>query len=337
MSHPLVHPKARVEHDSAHKKKQPSGGNDPIADIVTQISAISQALSQIASDVGQLGSSPSPSPAPAPTPTPAPTPSPGSISWPTFTGDAVLVGKSQSGMVSVYLDANLQSNSEAMQNASDLQGDADRIVNLNNSIFAIKEKTPVNVLLYAMGGMTDGTGGADHIDCTFQNGGNIEVCVSYGNSSRCSALFMAELSECAMNGQLCGYSTGEALSRWCTMVSNPGALSDFASAPTWYADGMANWVDNTEPSDQDYDSIGCGMAFISYLIHREATLPQIAQQMVKLGDSGTLAKLYNVIGMGPQNVAWQMFSQAVTALGGVSNDDPFGQTANAMIYPHPHV
>ena len=66
-----------------------------------------------------------------------------------------------------------------------------------------------------------------------------------------------------MNGNLCGLSTGEALSRWCAMLIGNNALADFTSVPTWVQDGEPNWVNETEDTDQDYDSIGCGMAFLS--------------------------------------------------------------------------
>ena len=125
---------------------------------------------------------------------------------------------------------------------------------------------PVNVIVFALGGMTDGTGGADHMACDYVDGANIEACASFGNSARVSALFEAELSECSMGHNLCGESTGEALSRWLAMAFSNNALADFATAPTWAADGMANFVDSVDPTDRNPDSTGCGMAFISWLI-----------------------------------------------------------------------
>jgi hypothetical protein len=137
--------------------------------------------------------------------------------WPSYTGTAQLVGTSTGG-VSVYVDPS--PGQHALHNAEDLLADADRIVQVNNTIFNITGQ-PVDVIVHALGGNTDGTdgtGGADHSGCTFTDGNAIEVDASFGNSARVSALFEAELSECAMNGQLCGYSTGEALSRWCAAV-----------------------------------------------------------------------------------------------------------------------
>jgi hypothetical protein len=240
--------------------------------------------------------------------------------WPSYSGTAQLVGTSTGG-VTVYVDPSL--GQPALQNAEDLLADADRIVQANNTIFNITGE-PVDVIVFALGGSTDGTGGADHNGCTFTDGNAIEVDASFGNSVRVSALFEAELSECAMNGQLCGYSTGEALSRWCAAVVGSNALSDFATAPVWAQDGMANWVDQTQPTDQGSDSTGCGMAFLSWVLSQGHSLAEVAQAMVALGDGGTLAQLYGQVTGNPATTAWAQFTAAINALpGGVTSDDPF--------------
>jgi hypothetical protein len=240
--------------------------------------------------------------------------------WPSYTGTAQLVGTSTTG-VTVYVDPSL--GQPALQNAESLLADADRVVQANNTIFNITGQ-PVDVIVFALGGKTDGTGGADHSGCTFTNGNAIELDASFGSPGRISALFEAELSECAMNGQLCGYSTGEALSRWCAAVVGGNALSDFATAPVWAQDGMADWVDQTEPTDQGPDSTGCGMAFLSWVLSQGHSLAQIAQAMVALGDSGTLAQLYGQVTGNPATAAWSQFTAAINALpGGVTTDDPF--------------
>jgi hypothetical protein len=217
-----------------------------------------------------------------------------------------------------------------MQNARDLLAAADSVVEQNNAIFGITGG-PVDVIVFALNGQTDGTGGADHNGCDFQTGNAIEVDASYGNSTRVIALFEAELSECAMGGNLCGLSTGEALSRWCAAVVGSNALADFATAPQWAQDGMPNWVDQTDQTDQSADSTGCGMAFLSWIISQGHSLSQVAQTMVGLGDSGTLAELYGrLTGDAPGN-AWPKFSAAVNALpGGVTTDDPFNALSVAM-------
>src|SRR5229473_3316737 len=242
--------------------------------------------------------------------------------WPSYTGTSQFVGTSPSGKVTVYVDPTL--GQPGLTNAQDLVNDADRVVTANDAIFGTPGG-PVSVIVFALWDRTDGTGGADHMACDYVNGAAIEVCVSFGDSTRVSALFEAELSECSMGGNLCGTSSGEALSRWCAEVVSNNALSDFATAPQWAQDGMPNYVDQTDPTDQNADSTGCGMAFLSWLMSQGYGLDTIAQAMVSLGDAGTLAQLYaNLTGDAATN-AWQTFLAAVQALpGGITSDDPFG-------------
>lgn len=243
-------------------------------------------------------------------------------SWPSYQGTSHLVGTSPSGRVTVYVDPSL--GKQAQQNAQDLLTDADRVVQANDGLFGTTGG-PVSVILFALGGATDGTGGADHNGCDYTTGNAIEVDVSYGNPDRVSALFEAELSECSMNGNLCGESTGEALSRWCAAVIGNNALADFATAPQWVSDGMPDFVNKTENTDQSADSTGCGMAFLSWMISQGHGLEKIAPSMVNLGDSGTLADLYATLTGDKASNAWPKFQQAVKNLpSGIKTDDPFG-------------
>jgi hypothetical protein len=242
-------------------------------------------------------------------------------SWPSYKGTSQFVGTSSNGRVTVFVDPTL--GAPGLKNAQDLVSDADRIVSANDGIFGTTGG-PVSVIVYALGGATDGTGGADHMGCDYVNGAAIEVDAAFGNSARVSALFEAELSECSMNGNLCGESTGEALSRWCAMVVGNNALADFATAPEWVRDGMPDWVNQTENTDQDGDSIGCGMAFLSWLISLGYGLGKIAPAMVNLKDAGTLAQLYQQLTSDPAANAWPKFQRAVESLpSGVTTDDPF--------------
>ena len=253
--------------------------------------------------------------------------------WPTYTGTAQFVGTSNSGRVTVYVDPTL--GQPGLQNAQDLLNDADRVVSANDAQIFGAAGGPVSVIIYALGGATDGTGGADHASCDYITGGAIEVCASFGSPARVSGLFEAELSECSMGGNLCGVSTGEALSRWCAAVISNNALADFATAPQWWNDGMPDFVNQTDPTDQDADSTGCGMAFLSWLMSEGHSLDQIAQTMVTLGDAGTLAQLYARLTSDMASNAWPAFQAAVEALpGGVTTDDPFAGAAKPAQLAH---
>ncbi|HEU5351781.1 MAG TPA: hypothetical protein VFU55_09300 [Terracidiphilus sp.] len=242
--------------------------------------------------------------------------------WPSYAGTAQRVGTSPSGKVTVYVDPSL--GTPALENAQDLLKDADRVVNANNAFFGTTGGA-VSVIVFALGGATDGTGGADHLGCDYRTGNAIEADAAYGNSSRVSALFEAELSECSMGGNLCGVSTGEALSRWCAASTSNNALADFATAPQWFEDGMPDFVNQTDPTDQNADSTGCGMAFLSWLLSKGYALNAIAPAMVALGGNGTLAQLYANLTSDSAANAWPGFQAAIKALpNGVTSDDPFG-------------
>jgi hypothetical protein len=243
--------------------------------------------------------------------------------WPSFNGTSQYIGTSPVATVTIYVDPSL--GAPALQNAKDLLADADRVAAANSAIFGAPGE-PVSVIIFALGGQTDGTGGADHNTCDFTNGGAIEVCASYGNSARVSALFEAELSECSMGGNLCGQNTGEALSRWCAAIVSNNALADFATAPYWAQKGMPDFVSKTDNSDQNATSTGCGMAFLSWLQSLGFPLNKIAPAMVKLGTGATFAQLYTALTSAPQTDAWTKFVAAAKALPKIVNDDPFGKT-----------
>jgi hypothetical protein len=88
---------------------------------------------------------------------------------------------------------------------------------------------------------------------------------------------------------------------------------------------MPDYVNQTDPTDQNADSTGCGMVFISWLMSQGYSLGTIAQTMVSFEEAGTLAHVYATLtGDSPSN-AWPNFTAAVNGLiNGVTSDDPFG-------------
>jgi hypothetical protein len=251
--------------------------------------------------------------------------------WPSYTGTSQFAGTSPSGRVTVYVDPTL--GDPGLQNALGLVNDADRIVTANDKIFSAPGGH-VDVIIFALGGNTDGTGGADHMGCDYVTGSAIEVDASFGSSARVSGLFEAELSECSMGGNLCGSSTGEALSRWCAAVISNNALSDFATAPQWWQAGMPDYVNQTDPTDRSADSTGCGMAFLSWLMSQGHGLDEIAPGMVSLSDSGTLAQLYANLTSDAAANAWPNFQTAIQNVAPITSDDPFGAMAQPAQLAH---
>lgn len=249
--------------------------------------------------------------------------------WPVFTGTPTFVGTSSSG-VSVWWDKSL--GAPGLKNAQDLLADADRVRAANDAMFGT-QGGPVNVLVWALNGPTDGTGGADHASCDYATGGNIEVDASFGDSMRCSALFEAELSECSMDNNLCGLSTGEALSRWAALWLGNSALADFTTVPDW-AKSEPDWVNKTQDTDQNPVSIGCGMAFLSWMQRVGYPMNVIAPAMVALGSSGTLAELYASLTGDAAANAWAKFKVACATVQ-LTTEDPFGALAGSEPVPQP--
>lgn len=70
---------------------------------------------------------------------------------------------------------------------------------------------------------------------------------------------------------------------------------------------MPDYVNQTDPTDQDGDSTGCGMAFLSWLLSQGYSLDKIAPAMVSLGASGTLAQLYAKLTSDAAANAWPKF------------------------------
>lgn len=323
----------------AHRAARPAPVGNPVSDIVVCLNQIVQLTGRIYADLGQIVGAPAPTPAPHPPPVPNPGGGGGGvITWPSYAGVATPVGTSTDGLTNVFYDATL--GPQGLTCAQQLVSAASAINAGNATLFgAPTGKT--NVVIFALGGATDGTGGADHDGCDFQTGENIEVCVDFANPSFCQSLYEAELSECTMGGNLCGLSTGEALSRWAALLIAPNAeLTQFATAPVWAADGYANWVDKTftgtqqVPGDANPDATGCGMAFLSWLVAKHGvTWNAVAVEMVKLGNAGTLTQLaVALVGSLTATSTWPTFLADVKALpGGVTSDDPFNALAVATV------
>jgi hypothetical protein len=77
------------------------------------------------------------------------------------------------------------------------------------------------------------------------------------------------------------------------------------------------------------------MAFLSWLMRQGCSLSQIAQGMVSLGDSGTLAQLYANLTSDAASNALRAFLTAVRNLpSGITNDDPFSGASQPAQMAH---
>jgi hypothetical protein len=234
-----------------------------------------------------------------------------------------LIGKTADGKVTVYADPAI--GMKGVANAAALLAAAPALYAKCVAWFGM-DGQPVNAIVAALQGATDGTDGAYHADCSFDPGGNLYIDAAFGNDAMVQGLFIAELTECFMGAQgkgwNCGDSPGESLSRaFASAVSggSNGALKDFASAPSWISAGMPNWIDHNQGTDTDYPSIGCGMVYLSWMISLGYTLAQITQ-----AGGSTLAENWAKLTGKTAALAWGAFTAAVAGVPSPTNDDPFG-------------
>jgi hypothetical protein len=235
-----------------------------------------------------------------------------------------LVGTTPDGNVTVYYDPALgQPGADLAQQILDLAP----TTYANCQAFFNVPGQPINVILAPLSGANDGSGGAFHYGCNFNPGGDLYEDAAFGNPQRTNGLVVAELTESFMGAQNmgwdCGGSNGEALSRVLAELLSggpDGALADFATGPTWYQSQQPNYIDATDPTDQNAVSTGCGVVYLYWMISNGYTAAQITQAGCP---DGTLAS--NYLALTGSATAWADFSAAVGALaGGINSDNPCG-------------
>jgi hypothetical protein len=220
------------------------------------------------------------------------------------------------GKVAVYYDPAL--GNQGLSIAELVLSQADGLMSQMAAAFNTAV-SPLNVIIAGLSGTNDGTGGAYHYGCDFRSGGDIYLDACFTEPVFDSFLFVAEASECFMGATDwdCGGSNGEALSRYLaeTLVPDTQTAALFASTPVWDQDGRADWIDQTEGTDQDYDSIGCGMAYL-YWMAETFTVSRITQ-----AGGSTLEQNYETL-TGSFD-AYDALMAVLPSEGTITTDDPF--------------
>jgi hypothetical protein len=151
--------------------------------------------------------------------------------------------------------------------------------------------------------LVPGAGGGSHPGCASTN---ITCFISVNSDAIGVPLTMdAEMAEVFMaiqgQGVNCGFSNGEALSRVLPTVLYPKQRSRFMMGTSWLNSAnpsRPDWVTNTEQTDQDFVSIGCGTLFYNYLAYQlnfswrdiiAAGAPTLAQTAANLGVTNAFA------------------------------------------------
>jgi hypothetical protein len=159
--------------------------------------------------------------------------------------------------------------------------------------------------------ITDEGGGASHSSCLGTDvhiGGN-----SSDNVDFIRLLLVAEIDEVFManfgHGWDCGASTGEGLSRVLANDLYKGATSpDFVSSNRWLnSNPRPNFIDSTDPTDNNFTSIGCAVLFLNWLRFQ---LNHSWAEIVAAGGA-TLADTYR--SLTGRSAAWDDFNSFMGA------------------------
>jgi hypothetical protein len=137
-----------------------------------------------------------------------------------------------------------------------------------------------------------------------------------------------EVFEAAIGrGWNCGAGNGEGLSRVLANDMYPGAEpSDFVSAPVWLDGGRPDFVNNTDPTDQNYLSIGCSVLFLNWLHYQL----NFSWNQIILAGAPTLAQTYTKLT--GRIDAWTRFTILLRSHfpagkpSGLTTDNPFPLT-----------
>jgi hypothetical protein len=170
-----------------------------------------------------------------------------------------------------------------------------------------------------------GNGGASHATCA----STTLSCDAFSGTDAdlVRMLVVAEADEVFMaaqnTGWNCGASNGEGLSRVLATQPYPAELNGFATASSWLNSARPNFVDQNDPTDRNFISIGCSTLFINYLRYQlHFSLAQIVQAR-----GVNLQQTYaNLTGspdaFGPFAALLQRHFPAGTAVN-LPNDNPF--------------
>jgi len=159
--------------------------------------------------------------------------------------------------------------------------------------------------------ITSDNTGASHSSCM---GTDISVGGKSGsNVDFIRSLLVAEADEVFManfgHGWNCGASNGEGLSRVLANDIYKGVEPpDFISSDVWLnLNPRPNFVDHTEPTDTDYNSIGCSVLFLNWLRFQ---LPHTWADIVAAGGATLAATYKNLTG---KTTGWHDFETVIIA------------------------
>lgn len=133
-----------------------------------------------------------------------------------------------------------------------------------------------------------------------------------------------EVFSAAQGGWNCGASTGEGLSRVLATLLYPSQLNGFTSAASWLdTPDRPDFVNNTDPTDQNYVSIGCAVLYLNWL---QTQLGFSWSQIIAAGGPTLAATYTNLTGNPDGLTPFATLLAGAFAVGtpsGVTTDNPF--------------
>jgi hypothetical protein len=197
--------------------------------------------------------------------------------------------------------------------------------------------TLFNIIIAALDPSGQGQGGAYHYGC---GAGDLYIDAKTNPSVDTyysSFLVVAEEVEVFSANQAgapwnCGYSNGEGLSRVLATELYPWELNGYTSAAAWLDNGRPDFVNNTDPTDTNYISIGCSVLFLNYLRYQEDFT---WAEIIAAGGATLEATYQSLTG---QSDGWTPFSNLLAQYfpvgqpSGLTTDNPF-PLGVALSYP----
>jgi hypothetical protein len=211
---------------------------------------------------------------------------------PNLSATPIIVGTTGNGNISVSFDPSLGAQGRSLA-AQMLNVVVSPYVNCE-AYFGVTGGQ-VNVVIASRSTLNDGSGGGCHVASEFGSGTDLYLDATFDNANVLHnplfplflelGIYVAELSELFMGAQGAGWgeasSNGEALSRFCAERETPANTMStgpsFVTAPAWSAAGFPDFINTTEPTDQDDVSIGCGIVYLYFMHALGFTVPEIVQ------------------------------------------------------------
>jgi hypothetical protein len=157
---------------------------------------------------------------------------------------------------------------------------------------------PFNVVIAAIGGAQDGTGGAYHMGCDDQT---LYVDIKtkpHIDSDRSSFFVVTQAVDvfAAAQGKHadCGTSYGAALKRVLATELYPKEIAEFSTAAYWLDGARADCVSVNDKTDLNTGATGCAVLFLNYL----HTQLNIAWERILHAGGATPAETYANLGLG---------------------------------------